>query len=232
MTTATPGAGIPDSAARMIKIDTEHFSIRFLLPVITLTLVLVVHFGGMRLLDDAFGTGQSPLCIVLPADVVTLFVGSIIVERLLKRAFPSRRGATLSPESLVVTDERKKPPFVVRIDWDQAVNVRAWRFTVGRKGHVPRGWFCMAVQLLQDEKDVILYSFMKEKEAEELPGYAQFVRLRPRKETLSNTDLRTVADQRRLLKLEDARWEDGGEITKEDFAALMAQMHTVLSDWK
>ncbi len=48
------------------------------------------------------------------------------------------------------------------------------------------------------------------KEAEELPGYTQFVRLRPRKETLSNTDLSTVAEQRRLLKLEDARWEDGG----------------------
>jgi hypothetical protein len=232
VTTAPSSTVTQRGAVREIKIDSEHFSIRFLLPVLTLVLVLMVHIGGMQVMADVLDSDQSPLCLVLPADVVTLFGGSALIERLLKRAIPSRRAATLSPAALIVTDGRKSPPVVTRIEWHKTVNVRAWRFTVGRKGRVPRGWYCMAVQLLQDDVDTILYTFMKSDDAEKLPGYAQFIRLRPRKETLSNTDLNAVAEQRRMLKLEDARWEDGGEMVRDDFAALLAQVSAVVPGWE
>ncbi len=224
-------AGHPAKAERTITIDAEHFSVRFWGPVLTLTLVFIVHFGGQpvasRLLDDAI----SPLCLVLPADALVFFGGGMLIERWLKRLLPSRRSATLNEEALVVTDNRKAQPVTIRIQWHLTVNVTAWRFRVRRRTRVPKGWYCMALRLLQDEDEIILYTFMPPNEAEQATGYAKFVRLRPRKETQSNTDLRAVAEQRRLLKLEDARWSDGAEINPEDFHAVLAVLDQHVSDW-
>lgn len=213
-------AGTPQRA-RHIKIDTEHFAIRFLLPVLTLVAVVIVHLVALRVVDTTFNIA-NPLCIVLPLDAAAVFAGSPLIERLLKVLLPSRRRATLTPDALVVTDARRSPPQQTRIDWHETLNVRAWRFEVRRRGtRIPRGWFCMALQLLQDDDDIILYTFMPQPEAEALTGYDHFVRLRPRQETESNTDLNAVAEQRRLLKLEDARWEDGAEVDRKDFRAIV-----------
>lgn len=221
-----------ETTARTIVIDSEHFAIRFLLPVLTIITVLVVHLGGTALLASLVD-GVNPLCVVLPADAAVLFLGSNLIERALKRLLPSRRRAVLDAEALVVTDGRRTPPEVMRIAWDRAVNVRAWHFPVRRRGaRVPRGWYCMAMHLLQDDAEVILYTFMPPKEAEASTEYAHFVRLRPRQETRSNTDLSAAADQRRLLKLEDARWNDGAEVTREDFAAVLATLARVVPDWR
>lgn len=89
----------------------------------------------------------------------------------------------------------------------------------------------MAAHLLQDETELIFYSFIAPKEAEELPAFNNFVRLRPRKEVETQTDLRQLAIQRRLLKLEDARWMDGAEIEADDFIALLRQIETHVPDW-
>ena len=87
------------------------------------------------------------------------------------------------------------------------------------------------MHLLQDETEIILYTFMSPGDAEAIIGYDQFVRLRPRSETQSNQDLSTAAEQRRLLKLEDARWNDGGEISQDDFRALLAILQRRLPGW-
>lgn len=220
-----------DIPARTIMIDAEHTSIRFLLPTLTLALVVLFHLVAGSLLRRTLDTSVNPLCIVLPGDLVLLWFGGMLIERGLKRVLPSRRQAVLDRQALVVTDGRRNPPEVTRIAWDSAVNVKAWRFEVRRRGRVPRGWYCMALQLLQDEQDVILYTFMPRKKAEVLPGFAEFVRLRPRKETQSNTDLNAVAEQRRLLKLEDRRWSDGGEVTQADLEALASALAQVLPEW-
>lgn len=225
------GSGF-ESQARLIKIDSEHFSIRFLLPILTIVLVILVHIGGMTLIDDVIKSA-NPLCLVLPADLVVLLFGSTLIERLLKAALPSRRTAVLSHNGLTITDARRNPPEESSIDWSLPFNVRAWRFSISRRGRrVPRGWYCMAIQLLQDETEMIVYTFMPQQEAEDAVGYSQFVRLRPRNETQSNTDLNTVAEQRRLLKLEDARWEDGAEMDRKDFSAVLGHVQRVLPDWR
>jgi hypothetical protein len=149
----------------------------------------------------------------------------------LKRVMPSRRRAVLSDSTLTVTDARHNPPDEVTLHWAQTVNVRAWRFEIGRRARVPKGWFCMALYLLQDEKEMILYTFMSPDEAETAIGYPHFTRLRPRKETESNTDLSAVAEQRRLLKLEDTRWRDGAEIAREDFHMVLATLQRRVPGW-
>jgi hypothetical protein len=215
---------------RRIVIDAEHFSVRFLVPVLTIVLVVIFHFAAQlalgRLLDDG-----SSICLVLPLDLLVLVGGGFAIERLLKRAMPSRREAALSDEALVVTDARRQPATVTRIEWGRTVNVAAWRFIIRRRTRVPKGWFCMAVRLLQDDQEAILYTFMSPEEAEAAPGYAQFVRLHSRQETESSTDLGAVAQQRRLLKLEDARWQDGAEIARDDFRALLAVIQQRAATW-
>ena len=215
---------------RLIKIDTEHFAIRLLVPVLTIGLTLGVYVGGRLLLSEVLADSVNPVCVALPIAAVMLFGGSYVVEAALKQVMPSRRAATLDDDALVVSDARRKPPQLVAINWAQTVNVLAWRFEVRRRTRVPKGWFCMAVQLLQDEQSVILYSFFEPKAADALPGYHHFVRLRPRKETESNQDLAAVAEQRRLLKLEDERWDDGAELHRKDFAAVLDKLQQYV--WK
>ncbi len=219
------------STERTIQIDTEHILIRVLLPVLTIGAVLGTHIGGLRLLSRTLPQSIDPVCVLLPLDGLVFIGGGLLLERVLKRLWPVARRATLSDRALVLTDRRKKPPQVTRIDWGQRVNVRAWRFTVKRPGRIPRGWYCLALRLLQDEDEAIFYTFMSRKEAERLPDYAHFVRLRSRKETLSNPDLEAVAEQRRLLKLEDARWQDGAEVSREDFAAILATVRRHVEMW-
>ncbi len=218
--------------ARTIKIDTEHFAIRFLLPVLTIVAVVMAHLTATRVLDDLLNIA-NPLCIALPLDALVLFAGSPLIERLLKWLLPSRRHAALTADALVVTDARHDPPEQLHINWHGTLTARAWRFEVQRRGaRIPRGWLCLALQLLQDEEDIILYTFMPQKEAEAVPGYAHFVRLRPRQETGSNTDLDAVAEQRRLLKLEDARWKDGAEVDRDDFHAILDTLARVIPGWR
>ena len=224
-----------DSAAltdheRLITIDSEHFAIRFLVPVLTIAFVVVAHLIGTVLLADAFEDTNS-VCLMLPVDFGLLLVGGYTIERLLKRALPSRRKAWLSDTGLTFTDGRVNPPEELTINWLQTVNVKAWRFVVPRRTRVNKGWYCMALHLLQDETEAVVYTFMSPDEAETVIGYNQFVRLRPRKETESNTDLSAVAEQRRFLKLEDARWHDGAEIGREDFQAILAVLQRRVPGW-
>jgi hypothetical protein len=210
---------------RRIKIDAEHMTIRLMVPLLMITAAIVAHLIGLLLFDDLLSeAGINPLCVLLPVDVLVLLGAGYAVESLLKRYVPSRRFASLSADELVMTDGRHNPPDIIRINFNKTVNVQAWRFRIWQRTHVPKGWYCLAAQLLQDESDIILYTFMAPEEAEIMPGIRHFVRLMRRKEIGMLSDLRIAAEQRRFLKLEDARWADGAEINKEDFKAVLARI--------
>lgn len=226
----TPGAALA-SDERQITIDAEHGAVRWLVLILTAGLVVLVHLVGTALVRRLAG-GISSACIVLPLDVVALVAGGLTIESVLKRSIPSHRSATLSDQALIIRDERHRPPRITRIAWDKTVNVKAWRFTISRRARVQKGWYCMAIYLLQDDEEAVFYTFMPPHEAEAVLHYQRFVRLRPRQEIRSGTDLNTVAEQRRLLKLEDARWNDGAELSREDFKALLESLRQHVPDWR
>src|SRR5690554_1123139 len=215
---------------RVITVDAEHFKIRLLVPILTIAATALVHFAGVQVLG-ALIDDFSPLCIMLPLDLLVLLGAGTGIERVLKRLMPSKRTARLSDEKVVLSDARRDPSEVREIYWDRMVNVNTWYFIIRRRTRVPKGWYCMAAHLLQDETELIFYSFIAPKEAEELPAFNNFVRLRPRKEVETQTDLRQLAIQRRLLKLEDARWMDGAEIGADDFRALLAHIEARAAVW-
>jgi heme-degrading monooxygenase HmoA len=216
---------------RHIKVDTDHFSVRFLVPTIAIGLTLLVHIVGMMLFQDVLKVNFSADCIIIPLDLIVLVLAGYSTERILKQLMPSRRDATLSDDGLVLIDGRKNPPQILHVEWDQEVAIQAWRFEVKRRTRVPKGWYCLALHLSQDEDEVIVYSFFSPEDAEKIPGFNQFTRLRPRKETITSTDLSANTSQRRLLKLEDRRWNDGAEFQPDDFKALMSVMQAQVPGW-
>ena len=110
---------------RQITIDAEHFAVRFWVPVLALALAFVVHLVGTNLVGDMLGEGTSPLCVVLPADVLAL---GAVASNGCSRHASSRRSATLTERALIVNDRRHSRQHVTRIDWERTVNVKAWRF--------------------------------------------------------------------------------------------------------
>jgi hypothetical protein len=223
--TAEPTLAGDHPHERLIRIDVEHLAIRVLVPVLTLVVVIMAHLIGTVVLDRRLDEGVNPSCVMLPFDIVILIGTGYLVERGLKQLMPSRRRATLSSAALVVTDGRRKPPVITRITWDKTVNVKAWRFLPRRTRVL--GWYCMALHRCRRR----LIPQFTPQEAESTIGYKNFVRLRPRQETESNTDLSTVAEQRRLLKLEDSRWNDGAEIAHKDFDALLDILRRHIPGW-
>ncbi len=218
------------SGDRLIPIDSEHAG-QLIVPVLALGVAIVAHIIGMTVFKSVLEEIASPLCAMLLIDALILITIWSLVGRIVKRVRPSPRYATLNAEALVLTDARRKPAQVKRIAWDKTVNIKAWKFAINRRARVPKGWYCLALYLLQDETDVILYTFMAPQAAETAVGYNHFIRLQPRKDSAPDTDLDRLAEQRRLLKLEDLRWQDGAEITPEDFNALLAVLQRRIPAW-
>ncbi|MBN1679804.1 MAG: hypothetical protein JW966_05900 [Anaerolineae bacterium] len=217
---------------QIIKVDVESFGVRFLVPVLSISLTLVFHVLMQRVAGPWLNDhGIGATCVILPLDIALFMSSAYIIERLLKSRIPIRRFVTLNDAALTLTDARHTPPATIHINWDQTINVKAWRFVIRRRTRIPKGWLCLALQLLQDERDMIIYAFMSAEDAEVIPGYHNFIRLRPRKETTSNTDLNAAAEQRRLLKLENARWEDGAEVAPDDFKAILSSIKRHVPGW-
>jgi hypothetical protein len=215
---------------RLIPIDTEHSS-QLLVPVLALVIAVTGHVIGLMLFRNVLKEIASPICAMLLIDVAVFIAAWSVIDRFLRRIRPSPRYATLNGEALVITDGRQHPAQVTRITWDRAVNIKAWKFTINRRTRVPKGWYCLALYLLQDETGAILYTFMNPQLAEAAIGYGHFVRLQPRQNSASNGDLDTLTEQRRLLKLENLRWQDGAEISPEDFNALLAVLQRRVPAW-
>jgi len=148
--------------------------------------------------------------------------------------WPSGRTLSLSLEGLHLRDQRRNRSGETRIAWDQRINLLAWRFTVARgSARVPKGWIMLAMKLLQDDSQLIFYTFMPAKETATLPTYHVFTPLATRTAIdKGELSLREASEQRRLLKAENERWQDGAEIDRQDFVALLEIFNQHARDWQ
>ncbi len=158
--------------------------------------------------------------------IVVAVLVAVVADRYLKRLWPSGRSLVVNSTGLQLRDQRKNRHQETRISWDQRVNILAWRFAVERgSARVPKGWNMLAMKLLQDEAEFVFYAFMPPKEASALPAYSTFTLLTSRSAIeKGDLSLREASEQRRLLKAEDERWQDGAEVRREDFGALVASI--------
>ncbi|NDJ84734.1 MAG: hypothetical protein GYB66_02505 [Chloroflexi bacterium] len=213
---------IGDEPAEMI-VDPEHIGIRTMMPILAAIGLIGGYVLGdvvTGLIDETVGS----LCTSIALALIGLVALTQFGERVIKPRWSSGRRLFVDRAYLTMRDKRRKPATETTMPW-QAIKAQAWYFTVPtRKSRVPKGWFCTAVRLVQDDDELILYAFLKPEIAQEMPGFERwFTRLRDKKEreTLANTDTRAASQQERYRRLEGKRWNDGAELTGEDFVAVM-----------
>ncbi len=216
-----------------MSVDSEHAGIRLALPVIT-----IAGFVGAYLLTAwllaAIKLEVATGCIAFAVAVVAALLAAMLGDRFLKQMWPSGRALVLDSDGLRLRDQRKGRSDEIRLRWDQRINPQAWRFAISRgSARVPKGWMMLGVQLLQDDAQLILYTFMPAKDAAALPAYSIFTPLVSRA-TIEDGKLsiREMSEQRRLLKAEDERWKDGAEIRREDFAGLLNTLTGHIPEWQ
>ncbi len=203
---------------RRFPVDIEHLGIRFSVPVVALVALVLTWVLAPRVLealglsDTAVGLAQLPLVIAAGVG------GAYVTDRLLKGRWLSGREILADGQSLIL---REKNGTEKTIDFQERVNALAWRFTVKRRGRVPKGHLCVAFQLIQNEQEVTVYTFMSPNKVEALENVHHFTPLASRK-TLGDDrlNMKVAGLQRRLLQAEDSRWEHGAELTTEAFTEL------------
>jgi hypothetical protein len=222
MTQSTAPSTI-DQTERAIPIDVEHTGIRLVVPILTVLGFVVGYFASSWLVG-ALNTDVPIGCVAVLAGIGLGVLAAVLADRVLKGRWSSGRDLTLDSNGLSLHDRRKNRNSETRITWDKRVNVVAWRFTVERgSARVPKGWMMLAMKLLQDEAELILYTLMPAGEAKMLPSYDMFAPLASRAAIEKGTlTLREASEQRRLLQAEDERWKDGAEVRHEDFGALVS----------
>lgn len=213
-----------------MRVDQEHLGLRLVVPLLTLLGCAGTYWIGLQL-TAGDNSATAMVFIVLPAAIGVGLGVAWASERVIKRVWPSSRALTLNADSLTL---RKRGATEAVIAWDRRINVLAWRFTVPpRRGRIPKGWYCMAVQLGQDETTMTLYTFFPPEEARSLAEYEQFAPLISRKEweKASPAERLLMGEQTRLHGAEVDRWNTGAELAREDFAALVAVMRERIAGW-
>ncbi len=225
-------------AARTYPVDVEHAGIRIVLPILIVVGGLVIYFLLMpfigRLLLNVVGTDEpGGFVTAIIALVGALGIGAL-GDRLLKQIWPSGRTLHLSPETLRLHNGRRGHSAEVQINLGQRINPQAWRFAVKRSSpRAPSGWQMLAFQVAQDDQEMIVYTFMPPKKAAALPQYGLFSSLSGRREIeQGKLSLRETTEQRRLLKAENTRWEDGAELRPDDFSSVLEALIPHIPEWQ
>lgn len=213
--------------ARIIPLDPDHIGIRMALP-----LIAVAAFIAFAVLLPNIISSADAGCLSLILATFGALITMAVADFTLKRVWKSGRQLEILPTGLRLYDKRKGQAVDTRILWDGRVNVLAWRFTVKRgSARVSRGWIMLGLQLTQDESQMTLYTFMPPKDANG-DTYSGFVQLMIREVVAKgNLPLRDLNVQRRLLQAENERWQGGAEMSRDDFAALVAALSAHQPNW-
>ncbi len=211
-----------DSTSRVLPIDVEHGGIRVLLPLITIA-GLIGGYVLTTVIVNALNLDLAVGCVSFVGAVVGALALATLSDRVLKRIWPSGRSLSVDDEGLQLNDKRRGHGPTQRILWAQRINLLSWHFKVSRgSARVPKGWIMLGLQLVQDDAEITLYTFMPEKQAAALHNFGMFTQLLGRAQIESDKlSLREKSEQRRLTKAENVRWEGGAEVRREDFAGLL-----------
>lgn len=205
-----------EATMQRLPVDVEHTGIRLAVPALAFGSLVLVLWGGPILLH-LLNLGDSLLrSLLLPLAIAAAVGVAFLSDRLLKENWSSGR-ELLFDDRLVVFRQRGQADMAIL--WTERINLLAWRFTVSRRGRVPKGHYCVAVQLLQDDRQITVYTFYAPKDFEHIPAGDRFTPLAPRSSLDDERlNLRVAGQQRRLFQAENDRWRDGAELESGNFA--------------
>lgn len=154
------------------------------------------------------------------------------LETLLKRVWPSGRSLLVSADGIMLHNRSAEP---IHLAWSKRLNVLSWHFVI-REGRawVPRGWYCVACRLTQEDNVITLYAFMKPSQAQAMPRWASFEQLLSRKRAPKKGEehhLKQVSEQGQLRAAEKDRWAEGVEMSPQDFISLVTDLDKRVTHW-
>lgn len=229
----------------VLHADQEHDRLRAL---ITL-LIFVGMWMGYRLLYGAlhlFADDATQDYAVFLSCIGGVPLGLALVwgiEKLLKRVWHSGNSLTLQDATILA---QFRDADALRIDITERMDLLQWCFVLGdyaRGGserRAPKKWYCLALQLQEDENRLILYTFVPPEQAlaiaedgasdfheihlKDVYAARQGIMRLPSRPEIPAEVLR--GKDGRFWLAERRRWQEGLELTRQDFATLMEFIQT------
>jgi hypothetical protein len=239
-------AGTP---TQVMYADPDHGGVRGAV-LVTIGAGLLISFFFLRWLFNRLTEGtqlQDFTTLFSCVGAIVLALGiAYLIENSLKRVWHSGFVLTLDDDALHF-DAAATEDFdaiAITMDWSKRVNLTRWYFQLanypraGRERMVSAKWICLACQMQQDDSRLIVYAYYPPEEAAVLtddrklsePFHELSLARLYREAGASRWSAMTrpslppdllAGENGRYWLAERRRWEEGLELSKEDFKALM-----------
>ncbi len=211
------------SEAFTIPVDPEHSGLRMAVVGVFLISAAFFYFLITWLIPQMGGINL----IAAGGALAGATIMTQVTDRLFKHRWPSGRVLRIDADriQLALRDNIQR-----EIDGGQHVNVLMWRFTISKRTRIQKGWYMVALALQQDDLYLPVYTFVSPTEFEMMPYNKQITALQPRKKS-EMQDLKLAGQQRRLHTAEDARWNEGAEMSQDDFRGYIVRLKQQFPEW-
>jgi hypothetical protein len=208
-----------------IDVDREHGGLRMSMIAIFIGLWVVTFAITNSLIPSA---GFNIIAGLLA--FVAAGLGGRLLEPLLKQRWPSGRVVHVNADGVQLAYRGSTQEHIRSND---TVSALLWRFKIDRRSRVPKGWYVVACALEQDDRFLAVYTFASPDNMTELNKLAKFSDLLSDKATKNarQDSLRIAGEQRRLRLAEQHRWNDGAEMTYDEFARYIERLNMQFPQW-
>lgn len=235
----------------ILHANKEHSSVRFTV-ILVLASAFVASFLGLNVilssLDSAVASYALALSCILALPAALGFAA--LAESLLKKSWPSGQKLVLREDGI---DALLVDGGQAHIDWSARFTVLKWYFGIkgyargGRERRVPSNYFCLALQLQQDDDRFVVHSYLPQAAVEAIidgKGYSmiqpsQFARGGFIRRWAGSTDRPKIpagvlaGREGPYWLAERRRWDKGLELEKDDlktFLTILEEKFTVWDD--
>jgi hypothetical protein len=227
----------------VLHADQEHDSLRtavvlFLIAIFFLSYWLVHSILQLEFWDSLRDYAVSLSCVL---GLIVALAISAVFEKWLKRIWPSGRKLVLAEDAIRIEDKNRAKRVIKRTNRLANLN---WYFNLegyrrgGREKRLPKKWLCLASQIQQGDARLIVHTYMPVQKAkiwlENEADEPKFHEIQPDDVYESSLSARLGAPTRpaiskevlassdgRYWLAERHRWDEGFELTPDDFATLM-----------
>jgi hypothetical protein len=230
----------------IIHADPEHNGIQTALPLVFLTGLLLTYCLSLWLMPLRLGGSWTNYlllggCTAVPIAALIM----LLADKWLKQVWLSGQTIQFTPEQSLALHPPEANP--IKIDLTQPYDTLRWYYQMGgwaktgRERQIKRGWYCHTLAIKQNEREIVLFTFMSAGESEALRQLASFKALDVTQ--LYDTSLTgrfqayrsptgrpemppslLISDERAYWRGERSRWKHGRELTPEDFHTILTKL--------
>lgn len=233
---------MPSENSTILHGDPEHDALRITIPLILLVAIICAYLLFANVLPTVLGGEMVEYSLISACLALPVGLGAMkLFDLSLKRIWHSGRDIHLNEGQLVFTQPDADPIEISFLPDSQMVR---WYFKlgayarIGRERQIKNGWYCVAVQLQGDNGRLIAHTFVPEKKLADFLAILSFRQINM--EEVYDTSLTNrvqkfwsptgrpelpaaliIGDNGRQWAAERHRWDEGVELTPDDFLQLL-----------